>query len=191
MTVPSVGASHFVHCCGIDGISEMVDYVVSKLNLKPEDKQKYRNEICREIVESVNPALSHFSTDAASAIRAGEATHILLFLIIASYAGGNKIKDSFPEFIADLFKNEDKVEIEEDRKLIQEVGYSRFSFFSLEGGGELSLESFHDWTGLSVKSSNEEIAAAFLRHNLRPVRRPKEGTGYFYKPDKRHEETAL
>ncbi len=173
MAIPSVSASRSVHGCpihqhggGHDQISPMVESVVSKLNLGLGGKKGEIDEIRQAINESVVLHLSHFSKKAISLITTGKAPTALLFMIIASYLAGEKIKDPLPEFILDLFDKRDIGDIEHDRKLIQG---GAVSFFSLKDGARRSLESFYDWSKLNEGSTKEKIAALFLRSDLRPL----------------------
>ncbi len=173
MAIPSVSPSGFVYSDPSDETSAMVDCVFSKLDLKPEDKTKYLDEICRDVNECVIPHLNYFSNSAASLIRAGKAPHIPLFMIIFCYVAGEKTRDPLPEYVVNLFDRRELDGIEYDRELIRG---GEPSPFSLEAGADRHMDSFCRWSGLETISSKEEISAFFLRFELRPVKPHREKT---------------
>ncbi len=173
MTVSSVSTSGFVYIAPSDEVSRMVDCVASKLDLCPEDKQKHINKIDLAIKECVVPHLNHFSKNTVSLIRAGDAPHITLFMIISAYAEGKKIEAPIPEFVEALFSDEEMREIERVRELIRR---GEVSSFVMEAGAEHNVESFWNCSGLEIDSSAEDISAVFLPPGLRPVKGHRETT---------------
>ncbi len=159
MAVSPVLACGVVYSGLSDETSKMVDSVVSKLNIRQADKKKYIDEINLAVNECVVPDLNHFSENAACAIRAGEAPQIPLFMIMASYVFGKKIKTSLPRFIKNFFDKREIDGIEHHRKLLRESETLPFSF---EDGFKRSLESFYDWSGLDPRSSKDQIFYALI-----------------------------
>ncbi len=166
MTISSVSTSCSVYSGSYDGISPIEENVFYKLRLRAEKNEKYFNEVCQAVKECVVPHLGHFSKNGASLIMRGRAPAVPLFMIVASYLGGEKINDQLPEFVADLFNDKEKREIEHDRKLIR---WGQASSFLLKDGVERTLESFYAWSRLNTRSSTEQISAVFLRSDLRPI----------------------
>ncbi len=175
MTIPSVSASRSVRGGRPDQASVIVEGVLSKLELGSEKKQKHTNEIHLAVKECVIPHLSHFSKKGIDLISTGNVPAVPLFMIMASYLGGEKKEARLPEFIADLFDTKEIKDIKHDRELVQG---GEASSFTLKDGVGRSLGSFYEWSKLSGHSSKEQISAVFLRPDLRPVKSDRETTSF-------------